>query len=108
MAGMSPRNKAKKGRFGAYGLAPVIRITSNIFTATNSVAFAASATVTDDEAGDLSASLTWTSNLDGSVGTGDTPSITLTTVGTHVITVAAEEGSPVDQTGSTTFSVVVS
>jgi len=108
MPGMSPRTKAKRGRFGADGLPPGVKITSNIFTAVNSVAFTVTATANDDEAGDLSASIAWSSDLDGAVGTGASASITLTTVGTHRITASVGEGSPVTQTGSTGMTVVVS
>jgi len=109
--GMSARIKAKKGRFGGGGLAPSVRITLAPATATNSVAFDAAATVTDDEvSGDLANLLDWTSDLDGAVGSGAAPSITLTTVGTHRITASVSEGgSPASgDVGSDAFTVVVS
>lgn len=108
MAGMSPRIKAKKGIFGAYGIPPSIKFTTIVSTATASVAFAVVATVSDDDNNALAA-IVWTSDLDGSVGAdGATSSLTLTTVGTHRITAAVIEGSPSTQrTGSNGFTVVV-
>lgn len=106
MAGMSPRNKATKGRFGVYGLAPSVNITTTVSTATVSVAFAVAATSTDAE-GHAQSFIVWTSDLDGSVGAdGTTSSLTLTTVGTHRITASVIEGSPAIQTGSSAFTVV--
>jgi len=109
MPGMSPRNKAAKGRFGAGGLAPSVRITLSPSTATNSVAFPVAATVTDDEVvGDLANLLDWSSDIDGSVGTGAAPSLTLT-AGTHYVTASVSEGgSPASGlVGSDGFTVFV-
>ena len=114
--GMSARMKEKKGRFGDSGLDPVIRVTSDLSgsTETNAVAFTATATATDNQlvgspvaSGDVSAYLVWTSDLDGQVGTGGSPSITLTTVGTHVITVSITAGSPTGNTSQTHTVYVV-
>ena len=87
---MSPQIKARKGRFGAGGTAPDLSILTYVAEVTAGVAstdFTASASDTVD--GNITATIDWTSDLDGSVGTGGSPSITLTTVGTHVITVTA-------------------
>jgi len=95
--GMSPRIKAKKGRFGDLGLAVVVRITSPSTGSAQSagVAFAATGVATDDLTGDVSANIVWTSDIDGSVGAnGGTTSLTLPTAGTHVITASASQGSP--------------
>lgn len=111
MPGMSARSKARKGRFGGGGLAPSVRITTSPSTATNAVAFAVAATVSDDEVGgDLANLLDWSSDLDGSVGSGAAPSLTLTTVGTHYVTASVSEGgSPASgDVGSDGFTVVVS
>jgi len=93
---MSPRIKAKKGRFGPAGLSPTMKITSPAdgFAATATVPFAATGVAIDPELGDVSASIVWTSDLDGVVGaSGGTTSITLTTVGTHVLTGTATDGT---------------
>ena len=59
----------------------------------DSVTFTATATDTED--GDLAASLTWTSDLDGAIGSGGTFNTTALTVGTHIITVTVSlPGSP--------------
>jgi len=88
--GLAPAQKAKKGRFGAGGTAPDISVSAypvEVDTGVATGGFTASAS--DDVDGDISASITWTSDLDGAVGTGGSPTITLTTLGEHVITVEA-------------------
>lgn len=52
---------------------------------------AAAGTATDDT-GDISASIAWSSDLDGALGTGATLAATLT-AGTHVITATATDGT---------------
>lgn len=92
MAGMSPRIKAKKGRFGADGLPPVLTVLDPLDGATISASHAASASAIDPEGGDISASITWTSDVDGSVGTGGTPNLSVSTTGAHVLTVEIVDG----------------
>jgi len=89
--GLAPAQKAKKGRFGAAGTAPDMLITGFADELVTAVADTTSfvATASDAVDGDITATIDWTSDLDGSVGTGGTPSITLTTLGTHVMTVTA-------------------
>ena len=113
MPGMSPRIKAKKGIFGSSGLDPVVRIVSindgDEFTRTGSPLEAAvtlTGTATDDLQGDVSASLVWSSNLDGGLGSGATVAATLTTAGTHVITAQATGGSPAT-TGDESVTITV-
>jgi len=110
MPGMSPRIKAKKGRFGDLGLAEVVRIISPVTGTTQSsgVAFTATGKATDDLTGDVSANIVWTSDLDAGIGAdGGSTSLTLTTVGTHVITASAAHGSPaVDGTATIVVNVV--
>ena len=93
--GMSPRIKAKKGRFGVGGLPPVLTVEAypaSVTTTVGATGFEASAS--DDIDGDLTAAITWTSDLDAAlVGTGGTPTITLTAVGTHTITVSTTGGT---------------
>lgn len=125
----SPRQKAGKGIFGAGGLSPVVKVTSPTgnyqVTATGgagsplalSATVTAAATATDNVVGsplpgspsvaDVSASLQWVSDKDGLVGTGAAPTLTLTTLGQHVITVTAVDGSPTTQSGSAKLYVNV-
>ena len=110
---MSPRNKANKNRFGSLGLPPVVKVTTPSNTVTRQrggsplqASLAVVATVTDDLTRNAG-TLDWTSDLDGSVGSGLTATLELTTVGTHVITASVGEGSPETQTGSAVFSVIV-
>lgn len=117
---MSPRMKAKKGRFGFAGLAPLVKITSPVtgYSVASSgspasASVAVTATAYDDKQGDISANIVWTSSIDGVVGVGSPPvgggSTTLTlSVGTHTITAtAASTGSPTSS-GSDSITVVVS
>lgn len=139
----SPRQKENKGVFGPAGLAPTVKVTSPtgnyIVTAgpgsPSTVTVSATATATDKSyagsplgsplpgstgpgspnVSDVSASLQWVSDKDGVVGTGASPTLTLTTVGQHIITVTATaevpgspEGSPVEYaTGSAKLYVYV-
>ena len=87
---MSPALKAKRGRFGPGGTAPVIESLVAPASAATTVATGGyTVSVTDAVDGDISATATWTSDLDGLLGSGASPTLTLTTVGTHVITVEA-------------------
>lgn len=87
----APRQKAKKGIFGPGGLNPLLTIINAPTAAVNAVAEAGyEASASDTEDGDISASITWTSDLDGLLGSGGGPlALTFTTVGTHVLTVEA-------------------
>ena len=99
--GMSPRLKARRGRFGASGLAPTVRI----LTPPNgtSVAFAGSPAVSqtftgealDDLTGDVSSTIVWTSSIDGALGVGASVSPTTLSVGLHTITATVTVGTGV-------------
>ncbi|MEP4078165.1 PQQ-dependent sugar dehydrogenase [Haloferula sp.] len=86
---------------------PVVAISSPTDASTvdegDSVAF--TATANDPEDGDVAASLTWNSDLDGSIGTGATFSSTTLSVGTHVITASATDGN--SAVGSETVTITV-
>jgi len=110
MAGMSPRMKAKKGRFSPAGLPVVVTVISPLAGA-NNTPISASATAIDPESGDVSSFLVWTSDIDGQVGTGANPILTLTgLVGspgvatTHVLTV----GIPNDTASEVVVNITVS
>jgi len=55
------------------------------------ITFTGSATDTED--GDITASLAWTSSLDGSIGSGASFSLTTLSVGTHIITLYGHCGA---------------
>jgi len=104
---MSPRIKAKKGRFGAGGVDPTIAVVGPD-SAVNAVAEAGFISVANDDVdGDISATTTWTSDLDGLLGTGASVSLTFTTVGTHVVTAEATAATG-GATTSSTLTVEVS
>ena len=60
------------------------------FTADDSIVFDGSATDTED--GDVTASLTWSSDLDGVIGTGGLLSTSTLSVATHTVTATATDG----------------
>lgn len=103
--GMSPRLKARRGRFGPAGLAPVVTITSAVVT----VVAGSPETYTIDLAGtafddlgvgspsstDLSASIAWSSDVDGALGVGATLTAVALSAGPHVITATVTDGTKV-------------
>ena len=123
MAHMSPRLKARRGRFGAAGLAPTINITSpanNASFASNESGFASINFVgeaTDPEDGDISSSIIWSvpgspkatpGSPAGVLGTGASISGDLE-IGEHVVTATAfaTSGSPrAEVTASITVTVL--
>ena len=72
MPGMSPRMKAKKGRFGPGGLVPTIKILSpndgDSFAYNTPITFTGEAY--DDLNGDVSSQIVWTNDYNGSTQTG--------------------------------------
>ncbi len=78
----------------AANLAPVITITApaagTSVASGAAVVFAATAT---DDSGDLSASLTWASDLDGFLGTGASLPVTSLSPGAHQVTAAVSDAS---------------
>ena len=118
MAHMSPRLKARRGRFGAGGLDPSVSITfpANNANLTADLVFGSpeefgsaalfTGVATDDIDGDISSSIVWSSDAVGSpailgtgasIGTLGSPATLILPVGTHVITAQAfpSTGSPV-------------
>lgn len=86
--------------------------TATIFTPTSGTAYTAGQTVlftgagTDQEQGGLTGtSLTWTSSRDGALGTGSLLSLTDLTVGTHTITLTAQDSTGLS--GSATITVTI-
>ena len=74
------------------------------FLTTDSISFSGSAT--DAEDGDISASLAWTSDLDGGIGSGATFSTTLT-AGTHLITASVTDSGGLPDSDTITLTVTV-
>ena len=69
----------------------------------DSVTFAGTATDTED--GTISASLSWTSSIDGAIGSGATFSTTTLSVGTHTITASVTDSGGLS--GSDSISVTI-
>src|SRR5439155_1373698 len=89
------------------GRSPTVTITAPasgaVVAAGDPVAFAAAAS--DPEDGSLTASIRWTSSLDGPLGTGGTIRTTALRIGTHTITAAVTDSGGL--TGSAQRLVVV-
>ena len=87
--------------------APTVNITSpangSSFDVGASVTFTGSAT--DSEDGNLSGSLAWSSNLDGSLGSGASFSTTTLSAGTHTITASVTDSGGLQ--GSDTVSLTI-
>ena len=91
----------------ANNTAPVVSISAptsgSSFTVGDPITFTGSAS--DTEEGDITASLVWTSNLDGQIGTGGSFATTLT-IGTHTVTASATDSGGLSDTETTTVTVV--
>ena len=106
---MSPRIKAKKGRFGVGGLVPSIRILTPARQSSvsrggspGSAVFTATVEAFDDINGDVSSQVVWTDSLDvigvaspATALTGASVSVTLTTPGVHTLTATYTDGTNV-------------
>ncbi len=109
IAGQSFTDSGSASCVGAQGNhSPAVTITAPFngsgFAPATSIVF--SATAIDPEFGDVSASLTWTSSLDGAIGSGPTFSASTLSPGTHAITATATDGllSSSDVTTITVFT----
>jgi len=91
---------------GPVNVAPTVSITGpadgSAFGSGTTISFAGSAG--DTAGGDLTASLGWTSDIDGPIGTGDSFSTTLSD-GNHTITVSVTDSG--GETGSASISITV-
>ncbi|WP_088340883.1 malectin domain-containing carbohydrate-binding protein [Robiginitalea sediminis] len=75
--------------------------------ATSDVSLSFTGTANDTEDGDLSAAISWSSNLDGALGVGASVNASLS-VGTHIVTASATDLDVADpQTGESTIIVNV-
>ncbi|MDC1404142.1 sulfatase-like hydrolase/transferase [Akkermansiaceae bacterium] len=85
--------------------------TINISTPTNGATFTPGASVTftgtasDPEDGDLSASLSWSSSIDSSVGSGPTFNTSALTLGAHTITASATDSGSLTGTSTVTLNI---
>ena len=82
--------------------APNITISNSNGTYTSNVTLNGSAI--DDLDGDISSNIVWTSNLDGSLGTGSSISVSLTS-GNHTITATIEDTGKYSSTTHALFNV---
>ncbi len=91
---------------GPVNQAPVVTITAPPDGSTYSMGalITFTGTASDVEDGNISSAITWTSSIDGSLGTGASISTTLS-VGTHTITAAATDSG--GKTGNDTITVTV-
>ena len=106
MPGMSPRIKAKKGRFGVEGLIHTVRIltpaTGSSFTlgSPSDIPFAATGEVTDDLGAVTAADIVWTQSAGTATGfnaatDGSPTAITFTGAGTFTLTATVTNGAQV-------------
>ena len=91
----------------AQNTAPSVEITAPVegstFIVGTSVTF--TGTATDAEDGSLSASLSWTSNLDGALGTGGSLSTSALSIGSHTISASVTDSGGLS--GSASISITV-
>ncbi|MFZ9689398.1 MAG: S8 family serine peptidase, partial [Phycisphaerales bacterium] len=95
------------GGGGGTNTAPTVAISSptsgGSFTAGAAITFTGTATDTQD--GSLTASMTWSSSLQGTIGTGATFTRTDLIAGTHVITARATDSGSLQGSASVTITV---
>ena len=111
MPGMSPRIKAKKGRFGFGGLAPTVSIVSPANGASfpgggSPVGVTLTGEAQDDLGAITSANIVWSSSKDGALGTGASVTPALT-VGTHIITATVDDGGSPNGVQTDTITITV-
>jgi hypothetical protein len=91
---------------GGENTPPIVTITAppdgSTFTEGESITF--TGTATDAQDGNISANLSWTSDLDGSLGTGASISTTLS-IGTHLITADVTDSGGLSDSDSITVTV---
>ena len=102
MPGMSPRIKAKKGRYGVEGLIHTVQILSPLSGSSYSLGspselpFTATAKVTDDLGAVTSADVVWSSGGTGfSAANGSPTAVTFTGAGTFTLTATVTNGTQV-------------
>lgn len=97
------------GGGGGTNTAPTVVISSptsgGSFAAGTAISFTGTATDTQD--GSLTASMTWSSSLQGTIGTGGSFTRTDLVAGTHVITARATDSGSLEGSATVTISVTV-
>ncbi|MFM7259343.1 MAG: hypothetical protein ACKO3W_01940, partial [bacterium] len=98
------------GGGGGANTAPTVSISSpaggSSFVSGATITFSGSATDTQD--GSLTASMTWTSSLQGAIGTGGSFSRSDLVVGTHTITASATDSGSLSGSSTVTITVTAS
>ena len=91
-----------------YNIGPVVVINSPAdgASAIESSLVSFAATANDAEDGDLGASISWSSDLDGPIGSGETFGLSTLSVGTHAITASAADGFGAIGFAAITFHVI--
>jgi len=86
--------------------APTVTITAppNPTTVTEGTSINFTGTATDTEDGDLTAAISWSSNLDGALGTGGSINATLS-VGTHTVTASVTDSGGLSDSDSISVTV---
>jgi|GEM_PF-1866917 len=106
VTGFAAKLTAGNGNGGA-NTSPVVSIAAPdggvSFTSGTNISFTGSAS--DAEDGDLTATMEWTSNLDGQIGAGGSFTTSLLSVGTHLITAAVTDSS--DSAASDTITITI-
>jgi len=84
--------EGSSGGGGDSNNSPVVSISSPVIGSTfdDSDTITFTATATDDEDGDIASSITWTSDIDGSIGSGGSFDTSLS-LGTHIITATVSD-----------------
>jgi Subtilase family len=89
--------------------APVVTITApstgSSFTQSTSINFTGTATDTED--GNIAANLSWTSSLDGAIGTGASFSTSTLSLGVHTITASVTDSGSLSDTDMITVTITV-
>ncbi|MCE2885477.1 MAG: S8 family serine peptidase [Planctomycetaceae bacterium] len=101
---------AALGTGGGTNTAPTVSISSpgggSSFASGATITFTGSATDTQD--GSLTASMTWTSSLQGAIGTGGSFTRNNLVVGTHTITASATDSGSLSSSSTVTITVTAS
>jgi len=108
--GTAPDLGAYESDFEPGNQAPAVAITApaggSSFTEGDTITFTGSANDTED--GDLSANLSWVSDIDGSIGSGGSFSSSSLSVGTHTITASVTDSGDLTGSDQVTITVTVS
>ena len=97
------------GATAAHAVEPDVSISSpsdgSTFAIGDNVNFAAAATDAEDDDATLTAAISWTSSLDGNIGTGGSFGTTSLTAGTHTVTASVMDSEMLSASDSITVTV---